>query len=305
MPTLKRLVLVTGLAAGGVGLLHGLAACSTAAPVADSGADVSVPDAGSDATSDVVNIPDATPDAAGLDADADAGDPIKQFFTTAIDTYCQRFATCCSLSAAKFDLDHCRAAISAGGVGGALGGMVQLPDYAKLSYNASAAQSCLTKLAAVTCTTVPVAEWVDTFRTTCPNAVLGTVASGGTCRKSIECVAGQFCEPGAGDAGTGTCKALRTVGAVCGDLGVDKNGFANEAAHDSCSARSLGPGFCDDTAGGAAGTWKCGAAAADGASCFYDFQCQSLICGGAAGTCGQPKDLSGACSAFTKADAGP
>jgi hypothetical protein len=259
-------------------------------------------DAGSDATSDVVNIPDAMPDASG---DADAGDPIKQFFTTAIDTYCQRFATCCSLSAAKFDADRCRTVIAAGGLSGSLGGLVQLPDYAKLSYNATAAQSCLTKLAAVTCTTVPVAEWVDTFRTTCPNAVTGTVASGGSCRKSVECVAGQFCEPSAGDAGTGTCKALRTVGAVCGDLGVDKDGFANEAAHDSCSARSLGPGFCDDTAGGAAGTWKCGAATADGASCFYDFQCQSLICGGAAGTCGQPKDLSGACSAFTKADAGP
>ncbi len=291
-----------------VGLLGSAQACVVVVddnPRVDGGSDATVD--GADAAGDVVNSPDVLTDAAKL-PDADAGQEIATFFVTAVGAYCQRLATCCNLTPAQFDLNHCTSAVFAGGLAGAVRGLVELPDQTKLLYNATAAQSCLTKLEKLTCTSVPAAEWADVFNTTCSKAVSGTVATGGTCRQSIECVAGQFCEP-IGDAGTGTCKPLRTVGAVCGDLGVTKDGYANLTAHESCSTRALGPGFCDDTADPVtpANTWKCGAGAATGASCYYDYQCTSLTCGGTTepGLCGSPKDLSVACTGFKKPDAGP
>ncbi len=291
-----------------VGLVVSAQACvvvlDTPPPPVDSGVDATT-----DASNDVVNLPDGA-DVVVL-PDADAGEQIKTFFTAAVDAYCQRIATCCTLTPAQFDLEHCRAAVGAGGLAGAVRGLVQLPDNGKLSYDGTAAQSCLTKLSALTCTAleVPASEWADVFNTTCSKAVSGTVATGGACRQSIECVAGQFCEPSGGDAGTGTCKALRTIGTVCGDLGVTTAGYANLTAHESCSTRALGPGFCDDTADPItpANTWKCAAGAANSAACYYDYQCTSLTCGGKTepGVCGTPKDLSPACTGFKRADAGP
>ncbi len=284
MKKVGRFSVALGLVVSSGALLsYGLIGCS--------GDDNVVPgvDAATDATTDVVVVPDTgTPDA-NDGGSTDAKPDVKQlsydeFVNQQSVLLCQRYAQCCfGADAAVFDTTKCLAAVGPYGIednveglrvpgvvfgvdGGPDGGGVNLVlDQVK-------ANACLAEVANVDCPTVTAAVYGKTVQD-CYGAVIGTLATGkGPCRDSVECAPGNFCGPTPNDAGVRTCTPLLQLGQTC-------NGSRGNTA---CQYRGyLGAqSRCEILVApdGGAPSNVCTPRLPNGGPCYNGFDCQSELC---------------------------
>jgi hypothetical protein len=294
MRDFKKLTAVFGgLVASGALISAALMACSDDTLVAASGdGAVPIPDG---------SLPDTTPPDmgdAGTDAPIDAPS-LFEYPPAMGQAICARILTCCSGGAGNdagvfdggsFDNAACLKLYSDTGwenslVGTEIPGVV---DGGHLVYNKAQANDCLTRLnnggpadgggGKFTCGVVGSTEFAA-ITAACFAAVTGNIAIGTAgCRSSIECVPGSYCAVPDGGT-TGTCTALKAVGANCDDSAPL---FAH-SANDECSYRGSGSA-CIPTDGGA--PRKCVALRAAGEVCITgNEECQSGLCGDD-GNCG-------------------
>jgi hypothetical protein len=167
----------------------------------------------------------------------------------------------------------------------------------RATYNASAAATCQSALAGVTCNDLATGN----FPAACQQAVQGTVANGGACYSGVDCANGT-CSSSALVC-PGTCQAYLTVGQSCGSSGTCAADLICSAG--VCVAVSTTVGgacpcegnlWCDPSTGGA-GT--CKAKLANGTTCNGSLdQCLlGSICVGTPSTCQSQVGLGGDCTA--------
>ncbi len=289
MRDLKRVVsILGGLTVGGALMAAGLVACSDDTSVAggeDASLDVSTDtgrDAGPSNDTGTDAVADAAPDAP----------PLEQLPPAIGMAICTRILTCCggtldagATDAGVFDMAKCLGVYAGRGWDNSLLG-VSLPgvaDGGHVVYDPTAANDCLTRInnggtadaGKFTCQTMQAAE-LKSISTACFAAAKGNIpiAKAG-CRATIECVPGSYCgTPDGGppgDGGTGTCTALKSIGANCDDSAPLYGEFSN----DQCSYRGSGVGcFSLD-----AGPRTCVALQPDGVACVAsNEECQSGLC---------------------------
>jgi hypothetical protein len=288
-------------------LLGGASVVAGATFLVACGDDTSVTtDAGADAQSDAPTT-DAPPGDGGADTAPpfDGGFKVDTFDKTIAEEICKSLARCCygnptppdgGVDGGSFDKGACEAAFIRIGFEGS-NANTEFRDGGKVGLDQVAADSCITKIKAMTCD-LPGAEF-KTIRAACFSAYAGTVAAGGACKEAIECQPGHFCK-GAGDGGTGVCEALRPLNGNCGDFTTDP-----AQGDRACSYRAGGGtgNYCDfyDIGGGVErdpADWKCASAGAAGSDCASSLWCSDTICSGA-GTCVTPDMyFAGACDFF-------
>lgn len=239
-------------------------------------------DGGSDAP---VSPSEASPGDGGPDTAPpfDGGFVIDTFDTVIAKELCQSLARCCygtptpadgGIDGGSFDLAECEAQFGRVGFEGSNADK-PVVDAGQVSLDQVAADSCIKKIKAMTCD-LPGTEF-KAIRSACFDAYAGTVNMGGACTASIECKPGQFCKT-AGDAGTGTCDAIRSVNGLCGD-------FNQNRADEACSYRAGGStgNYCNFFDFGAgtmlpATEWKCAAAHGAGSDCANSNWCEATVC---------------------------
>jgi len=262
------------------------------------------PDASVDATvppRDVVVPVDAQPRDTGADArdagDAgDAGDATTVDAADAADTsvitpdasvilahakneieaLCILTRGCCMAAGqAQFDLAKCRAAYEGFGFQGDL---ITVADPVlrggKVTVDTGRGAQCYSAIRNLGCRNITSTAY-SSAATACFQTLRGTLGANESCRATLECQDGFFCEPfadggvfpsdsgaDAGDASVapiiGRCIALKAVNAAC-------------ASDFECGYRGNGNG-CDPT------TNRCVGPLANGADCRFSGQCSSKVC---------------------------
>jgi hypothetical protein len=102
-----------------------------------------------------------------------------------IDTLCGNIGPCCQALGSPFDANACKSNLNL-----FLGAEFRAADPAKYSYDAQAADECLAQVEA------SLRQCSTAGGEACDRAFTGTVASGGACRSSLECVADLACDEG-------------------------------------------------------------------------------------------------------------
>lgn len=235
----------------------------------------------------------------------DGGFVVETFDGVIAKELCGALARCCYGSATppdggvdggSFDETQCEKRFGSIGFEGSNADKPTV-DAGHVALDQLSADTCIKKIKAMTCD-LPGAEF-KAIRTACFGAYAGTVAMGGACTSSIECKPGQFCKT-VGDAGTGTCDAIRAVDGPCGDFNTDR-------ADEACSYRAGGSTgnyckFADIAAGTILPTadWKCAASLPAGSDCATSLWCNETVCSQAS-TCETPnKYFDVACGTFVK-----
>lgn len=280
----------------------------------DSGPDVTT-DSGKDVQNDVVN--DVVGDVVN-DGDAEAGiDPVAKFRSDVANAFCSRFQNCCnSLDAGTFDMNHCMSA----GINSAWNGSnIELAAPGVLArgnvtLNNTAATSCLAGIATLSCPNITSSETL-TASDNCYAATTGKLTAGANCVASVECQSNEYCKFAGVDAGTtdggialGVCTALAGDGGTCGQAPYgDPNFLSNECAYKGWHSPAQ---FCDYDSY-PTGPYTCAPLRANGASCYFDNECTSGICGttdqdcvNTVCKCATSRDYTQFCRDFAIKDAG-
>ncbi|MDB4945727.1 MAG: hypothetical protein JWP97_5261 [Labilithrix sp.] len=196
---------------------------------------------------------------------------------------CGRVASCCSAGGPyTIDSAACHRVYDALGFESTARGM-DVASAANVTIDNTAKDACLGIIGNTADCTADAAELKNAVDD-CIAAMKGNVATGGSCKASIECRDG-VCQKDA--AGAGTCAPLRAPGASCqyqhvtGTTPEQRENLAQEL----CSRRGGGRSgyYCDaydfvtDTFKPET-SWTCKAAQANGASCNSDPYCSSLVC---------------------------
>jgi hypothetical protein len=225
--------------------------------------------------------------------------PALSEFPHAVDeAYCTRLQQCCLVQPNQWNqdgdggcvplFDQGGGAFGIGNFGGLTGG--------KVAYNQAAAYTCLHEFLSINCGTVASASLVR-VQNDCFAAMVGTLdVDAGPCMSSLECKTGAYCRI-IGDAGSGTCAALRGMNQPCVDT----------TSSTDCTylGNGIPPLYCAPADGGGA---TCLPALPGDAGCTQPPQCQSVTCNG--GTCvdnyvfSDPGNPGGTCASFTIVDAG-
>jgi hypothetical protein len=128
---------------------------------------------------------------------------------------------------------------------------------------------CIDRLKALSCSLGR--EEFAAARSACFAAVRGTIPLGGTCKESVDCVPGHFCNPS-----TTRCEAVRGEGQPCGDF-----------TSDACTYRNSGDTnrYCEivDTADPnfavlPQSEWRCRTGRPNGALCANNLWCGEGLC---------------------------
>ncbi len=323
---LHRVGIVLGCLASGTGfMLSATSGCgsnnSSTSPeeggtdaTTDSSGDVSIVETSAlDATDAAIGV-DTGVDSAAIDANttvtdssdfADVGDvqvtaPALGDFPHALDVaYCTRLQECCLVPPAQWNQAGATGCVTLfDSYGGAfrIGSYSQALDSGLVTYSPASAVKCLTEMLSFNCGTLNVAG-INQVSADCYAAVSGTLGVGaGPCTNSMECNAGEYCR--LGDAGTGICVAVGSVGQPCSDTT-----FSTDCTY-------LGNGnpaqFCEP---GDAGVATCQSARPEDAGCKLNQWCQSELCA-INDTCtdlyafSDPGVPNGTCALFTILDAG-
>jgi hypothetical protein len=201
---------------------------------------------------------------------------------------CTRILTCCSgdkdggaFDGGVFDNAACLKIYGGTGWENSLAG-TDIPgvvDGGHLVYDKTEANNCLTRLnnggpadgGKFTCGVVGSAEFTA-ITAACFAAIRGNIPIGTAgCRASIECVPGAYCALSDGGA-SGTCTALKPVGANCDDSAA----LGSRAGNDECSYRGSGVACLPPDAGLPR---TCAALRANGEACVTgNEECQSGLC---------------------------
>ncbi len=247
--------------------------------------------------------PDAKPDAPpGL---VDAGLTLEGYKNTVANTLCSTLANCCygtkggvpdsgAVDGGTFNTNRCldiykRLGFEQSNLGGSLavnGGNVEL-DQAK-------ALDCLDRLNKLSCSLS--GTELAQARTSCFEALRGKLTAGQTCKDSIECAAGLFCNPKQADGGgNGTCTALKAQGEGCSIWDTGSDDSDQQTNEQACSWRSSGtpPLHCDsydfqNQVYRARADWKCAPAVNIGDGCNSTPWCNASICDPDDYTCKTP-----------------
>jgi hypothetical protein len=296
MKNLRLIAIASGGLLVSVGVI--LAACSDDTSVngesGDSGPESSVIDSG----------PDAQPD-----ANIDSGFQVETFPRDIGEAICESLARCCygdanladggAVDGGTFAKGKCVDSYRLYGFEGSDFGLPQL-DGGNVELDHAKALDCIAKVKGLSCT-LSGTEF-QAIRDACFSSLRGKLTSG-ACKSSMECAQGFFCKrPVGSDAGTGTCTAMRGLGAACGDVSSDPF-----VADEACSWRSGGDTrrYCEFLADFDAGTekdagdWKCASGLANGQPCYVSQWCASGICDENTLLCSSPvKYFGGACNAY-------
>jgi hypothetical protein len=247
------------------------------------------------------------PDAGDASLSIDVGTApltMGEYVEIVANVLCDHIAECCYGAAnppggggGGFDRERCLGVYRSVGWDGTLygaGGRVTLDQ--------AAAVSCITKLDALTCD--PLLTTTDSdARATCFASLVGTVANGGECATSAECLSGHFCH-------TGVCEPLRTIGGTCSIVDTGVPDIDMNYAEEACSYKGNGQtGLRCDSYDFVAGEyrprseWTCQPQVALGEGCNVTSWCSNGLCSWQDYTCvsEEPK-LSSApvCVAFLK-----
>jgi Dickkopf N-terminal cysteine-rich region len=199
-----------------------------------------------------------------------------EFATKNADAYCTRAGTCCA--GTTFAKSVCVGVTKEGYEGPLTGAFVPGVNVANIVIDSAKANSCLGKLASLTCrntTDTPSAEQQDVVKT-CASAISGKLAVDQACTHDIECQRGNFCEgsfnaaTSTHTAGGGFCKPLKAIGDAC----TRTDAFRGN----NCSY--LGAGENGNTCGIGG---VCIALVANGGTCInsnnaYNLACASMVC---------------------------
>jgi hypothetical protein len=204
-------------------------------------------EAGSDASSCSVTVP-----------------TLENYVSDLATVGCARLQACCGLTSAQFNSALCYTNYSTPSYGGwaGTGFVVPYENGPGITYNQSAACSCLESTTTITCDLISGSTYTGLVAT-CLAAYGPTIALGYPCASSYECIDG-YCtvtDPSdPTDASLGTCAALKSIGDSC-------------TADIQCSYISAGApsAYCDLTG-------HCAAALAAGATCGANSNCASDIC---------------------------
>ena len=278
----------------------------------DSGPDVTT-EGGKDVQNDVIGN-DVTDGGGG---DVDAGDPVAKFRDNTTNAFCAHFQTCCNgLDAGTFDMAHC---LSAGPNSAWNGSNYELAkpgvlQRGNVTLNETAATSCLAGIATLSCPTITSSETL-TATDNCYAATTGKLTVGSNCVASVECQPTAYCKFAGVDAGTtdggialGVCTALAGDGGACGAAPYgDPNFLSNECAYKGWHSPAQ---FCDYDSY-PTGPYTCAPLRANGATCYFDNECASGICGttdqdclNTTCTCNTTRDYTQFCRDFAIKDAG-
>ncbi|MFO0739442.1 MAG: hypothetical protein U0270_26325 [Labilithrix sp.] len=215
--------------------------------------------------------------------DADAGDLAREFPARVAAEVCQTFARCCfsdsntqndaGVDGGHYNQAKCLNAYSVNGLNFSSPGAGA--DFNKLTYNASKANECLSRLHVLACSS-NAAEYRAAIAA-CYAALVGTIPAGSACATTSECAPGLFCNTAVAG---GTCEAIRSAGGACGDWTT-----SGASSTFSCSNRFSAnpPRFCRNLSD--AGTklpqdqWKCDNSVGLGGQCFNDAWCSpTTVC---------------------------
>ena len=311
----------------GVGTLATVAALSSAAMmvVNCSGDDTGVGDGGPDSSLDTSPQPDVKTDTnpqpdAKSDVVEGGGLTVAQYAASVGVSFCTRFQSCCNTSsdAGPFDVPKCEALATANAWQGSNSDIVNPEIVARnnMTVNQVEAQSCLAGLGTISCPIAPSTE-VVTLSDNCFAAVEGTLSVGGACISSVECKSGNYClfagsDAGTTDAGTaqGRCAPLVAQGQPCGQNPPYNATFlSTECAYRGWQSP---PEFCDYDTYPDAGGYACQPLRGNGATCYFDNECSSGMCGVIGQSCSPgpctcltTRDYSSVCKVFAIKDAGP
>lgn len=227
-------------------------------------------------------------DAGAADSSSDALSPPLAFPGQVAAALCSTIAACCGTTgdAATFNWSACLTAESTGFKGSSEG--VAYYGGGNVTFNAAAAQACLTAIQTIDCATdQQTAAGEKALYENCLVAYEGTLPAGSGCQNTVECVPGTFCQPvegGVGDAGeTGLCTALSGAGGACGFPGSNDstaqtacsyNGSGNTGLYCQVSNPSTPTQLLDASA------WVCEPPQSAGGGCLLNVGCASFLCGG-------------------------
>lgn len=289
-PTIPDSTVDGGIDGGGGGDATIVADADANTPTADAS------DAGADAADSTADV--ATDAAADVASDVVDNSAIYAFPAQVVAALCNQAAVCCFGDAsANFNVAKCESGDLTVGFQGSSHGSAFL-DSGNVAFNPTKASACLADLAAIDCRTnqLTTAD-VSALYPDCFGALQGTLPLGAVCNGSIECAPGEFCEPG--DSGTtGTCQAVRTADAGCGDFGTPASPTSDQIlnAQSICSYRGSGNTglvceYEDRATGNALPTWSCVPSGALGGNCSYPLDCTSKLCPPTTYTCGQATEF--------------
>jgi hypothetical protein len=279
------------ISGGFLGLTGFLLACSSddtvyPGPDGDAGTDQNSPQP--DASNDN-NVVDSGTDAPVF---PDAGLTLENYSSKLAETLCKTLAGCCFGDATlgedagvdgggTFQKQACIGFYTAVGFESASG---EIPsDKSNLVLDNAKGNECIAKLTNLTCDT-PGAMYTAVAKA-CFGAIVGKLAVGQACTKSVECVPGNFCTTNNGVAGT--CQPLRGLDGNCGDWFSTDNPEVNaEFSEEACSYRGKGVDtgrYCDwynfaTNEYRPQSEWKCKLAGGVGANCASTPWCKDALC---------------------------
>lgn len=192
------------------------------------------------------------------------------FISDLANVVCSHLQTCCGLTANQFSETNCLGLYANPTYGAWMLTGYQAPYIAGglLSYSQSSSCQCVEGVSALNCGVIPASTW-DSVEQNCREAEQGTVAIGGTCASSYECVSTAYCSVSdtsdPTDAALGTCIALVAPGGAC-------------TADDQCSYITTGSpsAYCLANV--------CTATLAVGTACSRNTECSTNYCGYSAST---------------------
>lgn len=247
----------------------------------------------------------------GGDADANAPDAadasaLLAFPGQVATTLCTTIGNCCyGVGSDELDMEKCLSVLGGSGFRDSNLGSNLIPN-GHVVFDAVKAQTCLSQLAAIDCTTdIFTTAVMGVLYPNCFGAMTGTLPTGAPCGNAIECAPGEFCDPAdAGDASM-TCQPLRTSGQSCADFGSDFT-----SASTACSYRASGDTqLTCNTAPSDPAAWTCTPEFTAGSACELDLDCQTKMCTSVDGgfACGSAEAVTNAatCTFFKIVDAGP
>jgi hypothetical protein len=187
-----------------------------------------------------------------LAALAGCGNPYQDYQVSYNRAYCQALFRCCTVDQAMMrgpmasDESTCESVLN----GGISSGSFQTGiDKGVLTFDSGHASTCLSSYTAALATCDAPVD-VSTFLPACDQVVSGTVATGGDCLGSYECVPGDYCQL---NFTSGACQPAAASGAAC-------------------AAGGCLPGLACGVDG------KCAGYLEVGATCDASTQCKSVSC---------------------------
>ncbi len=182
---------------------------------------------------------------------------------------CKGIATCCKALGVTIDEAKCRGLIAPVGLHGELNDVTpEILAAGKAIYNPKKANECVAGIRDFGCGGLDAAPYKATVAA-CYAAYTGTVAAGGACSASIECLPGNHCDA------TKKCTALKVKGESC-------------TSSEECSRRSFGNSCtspdltCTGTLpdGSPCPAPVCTGPRPDGSPCSASYDCTSGLCDG-------------------------